>query len=286
MIRSDNLAALLASLGLASLVGCADAGDDDDLADDDSSPTDDDVADDDAADDDTAPEWQGSLTGVVQDMGGAPLGDLRVTLCLDICLFGQTDGSGGFTFSGLEPGTHKFDAIAPAQDGDTAWSNVLFPVVIGEDEAVVLAAPVFVPEVGAPVPFAAAGPVSVASGELVLTLDPATLDFPPGVDSPWVAGARIDPSHWPPFAPDGVEVLGAWALAPYDTEAKGDPIPVRVEDSFGLAADAAVRFWVLSYDDGGLVEAGTGAVTADGAAIETDAGEGLPRLTWVAVSAG
>ncbi len=294
MLRSFLSLRILLSLPLlVFLTGCDEGDDDDDCAteddcgEDDDTSADDDTADDDAVDDDTAPAWTGTVTGEVRDLLGAPLANLPVTLCLKVCLFTSSDANGEFLFDNVPPGTHKFDAVGPfVEDGSTSWSNVLIPVVVGENEAVTIPGSIYVPELGAPQSVSGVGPVTLG-GDLTLDVDPAILDFPSYVESPWLAGLRLEPHNWPPFGLSEVTFLGVWALAPYDTDLpeEGPFIPVHIEDAFGLPPLAEVEFWVFNYDDGGMVSVATGAVREDGSGVDTGPGEGLTRITWVAVSA-
>ena len=79
------------------------------------------------------------------------------------------------------------------------------------------------------------------------------------------------------------------ALAPFQAK-PSKPVALTLDEAGGLPAGSAVELVVMSDDiltndnKGGLPRvAAKGRVSADGKRIETDPGEGLDVLTWVAV---
>ena len=116
-------ALLLALLLPAALIACATSGggdgDDTSAADDhDDTADDDDTGD----DDDATPAPQGSVTGRVVDLAGAPLADIGISCCSEeMCLTATSDAAGDFTISGLRANTFVVDNLGyPGSDPQAA----------------------------------------------------------------------------------------------------------------------------------------------------------------------
>lgn len=79
------------------------------------------------------------------------------------------------------------------------------------------------------------------------------------------------------------------ALAPFALTATR-PIGVTIRDAGGLAPNTAVEFVALGHDilstpptAGTAQVVATGRVSADGASVSTDPGQGPTVLTWIGV---
>ena len=100
--------------------------------------------------------------------------------------------------------------------------------------------------------------------------------------------AAVPLASAPPYAAAN-QVAAIYALAPSGAK-PSQKVGVSLRNSAGLPAAAAVDVLVLSDDYfstppsvGTLVLAAAAHVSADGATIQTDAGEGISEITWLAV---
>ncbi len=100
--------------------------------------------------------------------------------------------------------------------------------------------------------------------------------------------AEVPEAKAPTFARGATWI---YALAPFKAKSS-KPMSVTLRDSLGLAPGTAVDFVIMQDDivspknTGGLpLVAARGHVSADGARIETDPGQGIERLTWLAIRA-
>jgi hypothetical protein len=215
---------------------------------------------------------------VVDDVG-APVPDLPLTVCGDLCVWGQTDGDGRAQidvrrwlrkpYARLH-GRARFAGYVVPLSGDGA-------VDLGE-----LVAP-RLPTSTVPVTSG-----TLSSGDLSLhipdgakvTVD--TIELAP--DERGFAAVRVDVAKAPPWARGDERLVGLWALAPFDTNV----VPgagVRIAQSFGLAAGTRVE--LVGHDptadaSSTFTKVGEATVTADGA-LESDPTTPLVRLTWLGV---
>ncbi|MCB9535353.1 MAG: hypothetical protein H6704_03745 [Myxococcales bacterium] len=92
------------------------------------------------------------------------------------------------------------------------------------------------------------------------------------------------------FAADVADFSALYAFYP-EGDVEGAPFPVRLPNTAGLPAGAAVEFLTLGgldctldaehrIEEGEWAVSGTGTVSADGSQVVSDAGSGVPCLTW------
>ncbi|MEI8256556.1 MAG: hypothetical protein WCJ30_12860 [Deltaproteobacteria bacterium] len=100
--------------------------------------------------------------------------------------------------------------------------------------------------------------------------------------------AFVPLSSAPPFAAEG-RVAQVHALAPFYLVADR-PMGLRIANRAALAAGAAVEFVTMGHElamdpvnAGHAVLVATGRVSADGATVSTDAGQGILAVTWIGV---
>ncbi len=151
------------------------------------------------------------------------------------------------------------------------------------------------PASGPSLPPSPAGATTLASG-------PLSLDLPAGVTFQLdVADVALGPlgrqlrvasvplGAAPDFARGLSGVVALYALAPSGAAASS-PLGVHLLNDVGLPASAAFALDVLDDDyrpvpptAGTARRAATGHVSVDGRTLDTDAGQGITRLTWLVV---
>lgn len=236
------------------------------------------------------------VRGRVLDLDDAPRADIPVTVCGPTCWVGRTDANGRFAvrvddFIPLA----TYSVLAHARP-DHATVYVPMPASVGAGDHVTLDAPIRVPR------YAIAGDSFdgdagvVRAGEVSVTVPVGARieldleDYKLGALGRRLRAAQVPLDRAPPFAREG-RALGVWALAPFNLQSSR-PFGLRIPNTLGLAPRAPVELFVMGWDllpprsnAGHAVDAARATVTADGRAIETDPGEGVPVLTWVGVRA-
>jgi hypothetical protein len=224
------------------------------------------------------PGPQGMLAGQLVDGAGAPLVDVVVTMCREVCKAERTDGDGAFVHA-VAPGTWSMEVTIEPGTKDSTWSTPLAPVEILLDETRVLEAPLVVPELGPRVPLTAEGPVAVGDG-LTLHADPSGWEAPmldPDA-APWVAAVGLDPgAAGLPLEGLAGEALGLWYVAPTDSHL-ATPWGLEVGNTWDLAPGETVQAWVSDYSSQSWVSAGALQVSEDGSVLRSAGAEGLPVL--------
>lgn len=223
-----------------------------------------------------------SVTADIVDLDGNAFAGEGTQLCgLDICLFGDTDGSGHVSI----PANKEMDTPAfKWGNGYTAARLALRLPEAGDTVFQKLIA-LRLPQAGV----AMVPGTTLTSGDLSLTVDAEgvievdEINFPEADQqlfrSSTVPADRVGDVVDPAL---GLEML--FAAGPFETlfcpAAK-----VSVPNSEGWAAGTAVELWLQGVDTlqhwapyAGWTKVSTGAVSADGATIETTDGEGLPSL--------
>jgi hypothetical protein len=142
-----------------------------------------------------------------------------------------------------------------------------------------------------------AGAATVSEGEITLLVPAGTTwkldiaDFTLGAAGRHLRVAPVPLASAPAYAASN-NVDAIYALAPSGAK-PSQKIGVRVKNSAALAASSAVDILVLSDDYfstpptvGILLPAAKAHVSADGTTIQTDPGEGIGEITWLAVRKG
>ena len=232
------------------------------------------------------------VEGRLTDDRGAPVPELTVTVCGLVCFGALSDPNGEFSI--------PVDAFLP--EGGYAVTANGRPVLGGSytrlparaEGIVRLAEAIVLPRFGADAPRL---PDDTQGG--VVRAGPLTLDVPTGTTWDFELEDLTDPiegrklrvaqfvsdSERPAFAKGAAVVL---ALGPFKAKpSRAVPVTIMTDS---LPKGAAVDFVVMTDD--GLAsknDAGLGRVVArghvadDGKAVSTDPGQGIDRLTWLAV---
>jgi hypothetical protein len=233
-----------------------------------------------------------SLEALVVDEAGTPLAEMRAQACgIDLCLFGTTNENGKVFIekpASLQKPAFKYgDGRTHAKFALPLGAEGAIEVDLGSQTTVSFPAP----ETSQPME---AGE-EITSNEVTLVLpgelnpvEPDPLDF----DTPELTGFRaaLVPGDAMPAAVDpslGFEIVAA--LTPNGTvlcPAAG----LRVPNGPGWPAGSAVEFFVHGVEVledwapyGGWAKVSDGAVSEDGATVETAAGGGIPILGVVGV---
>jgi hypothetical protein len=240
--------------------------------------------------------------GMVQDLSGAPLDKLVMTFCGGQCYGTQSDSSGAYS---IPIGTYlPTEDYAMHADGrpDHAVDYRRFsanePPVISATMRLPTLPPstVQLPPDGSPAS-------SVTVGDLTLLIPDNTM-FDLDIEDFGTATGRIlrvasVPLASAPSYATAANVDAIYAIAPSSAKSRPDVdggaeslvnMGVSLKNSAGLPASAAIDFLVLGDDYsstppnvGILSVVASGHVSADGKTIDTDPGEGISELTWLAV---
>ncbi|MBK8997651.1 MAG: hypothetical protein IPM35_18135 [Myxococcales bacterium] len=246
------------------------------------------------------------VKGRTVDAQGAPLGQISTSVCGFICWYGESDATGAFTVSiGERIVPTEFSTLPHGRPSRTSFYFAL-PEVTSESVEVgdlpLLELPPSGPSLvvwhekqGAPAQ-------TVTSGELTLEVSAGTQvkldveDVALGDEGKQFRALGIPAAKRPAFAGEALGLGALWALTPFEAavidEQSGAPALARVsaDNSLGLPADTAVEWLALgSYlfadwvTPAAFEVVATGKVSADGARIEMDAGQGVRYLTWLGV---
>jgi hypothetical protein len=230
------------------------------------------------------------VRGRVVDTSQKALPTMNVTVCGTSCFLGQTDAQGQFAVkvgASLQPGSSALLVHGRPTHGSTYLRLPGLASVISFEAAAV------VPELppSGPILPADGGPASeVVSGPLTLSLADATAfeldvdDLDDGDAGRMLRVASVDPA----LVPFATGALVALALAPFGARLSA-PAGVSIAGVSGLAEGQRVEFFILDdellADDGN--RAGLPRVVATGevkgGVLKSDPGQGLDRLTWIAV---
>jgi hypothetical protein len=289
------LAALLAALLLLLGTACPGPTGDDDAGDDDSTAADDDDDDDsiddddDAADDDdSSPEYDGQVSGTVQDPDGDAIEGLGLTVCSDVrCYNTVTGADGSFSVGGLPPDAWVVHNIGyPGEDPAQAaleWAAFYDIVRLGEDEQFAFDEPLVLPHISETYGELAGNTTLTFSGEMEVHFDADQLTVPfPASDAPelTLGAVEIPESRWPyaVFASDpafaSAVPLGAWAFAPFEVALQDEEqfdVRMAVDGLDALPVGTVVEFWVADYYENILSEqfvVAAASVSEDGLAVE------------------
>jgi hypothetical protein len=217
----------------------------------------------------------GFVSGTVVDEGGAPLEGILVTLCRGACVADNTDEEGWFLLPDIEPENYPFSFVDLAGEHGVGIPLFMLPVAPGED--IVLSEPVVMPKLqpSAVMP-ESLGDVTVVDG-VTLTVDPAELWL-----APWepdnVLQAAV-PAEIPALVPYA-DTLGVWYLAPFKSISY-TPMPLTLDNRWGLAPGDTARAWYVSYLDAEWVDAGQMTVSPDGSVLT---GAAISELTTLVLA--
>lgn len=248
---------------------------------DDSTPADDSAVEGDAdtdADTDTdtdtdAVPLDASLQGTITTLGGAPMSNVRVQMCRELCRTAMTDASGAYEFPALEGFTHSFEVVI-LEDG---WPTPMVPLTLVAETPHTLDAlvPEYTDEVAMP-----ASPAEVTVGALTLTVGLDELSLPFGADDSAVRAVQVPEAAWLPVE-GAAEVVAMWYIGPFDAHADS-PMPFQLTNELGLSPGDTVQAWAADYVAAEWVSAGEMTVSEDGALLVND-GTGLPILSTLAL---
>lgn len=248
-----------------------------------------------------------TVTGKAVDTTGAPLPAHKlVSVCGQVCYFGETAADGTFTAN-----IGKFIKVAnfaasvhgrpdPSTPTVGAYASLYEKLPASTADNIVLPTLVL-PKLGpstAKLPLDDKGVVTAATnltdGDVTLNIAANTEveidleDVALGEDGKLFRAVKIESKDYPSFAKDANVVL-LWAATPFDAKFK-TKVGLTINATGGLAEGAAVEIIALGNDflrepftAGKLQVVATGKVT--GGKIVTDAGQGLDYLTWFGVRA-
>lgn len=232
------------------------------------------------------------VTGAVRARGGGPLAGMNVTLCGVVCFGALTRADGGFT---VDVGARLPDGgYAVFLHGRPHHASTFVRLPSGPPERVDLGAPIELDPLtpGARLPADDAPASSVTAGPITLKVDAGTSwdlafeDITDEAEGRTLRYAEVDPARAPAFA-EGARLV--YALAPFEAK-PSKKVGVTLAASGGMPAGTPVELVVMGgtslervNTSGVAVVAARGRVSADGARIETDPGEGIGLVTWLAV---
>ncbi len=235
--------------------------------------------------------------GSVTDVPGTPLNDLVVTFCGNTCYGSRTDATGHFVIP-IGNFLNRED-YALHVDGRPDHVTTYLRFDKGDAQVIDLAAPfrlpllptvgTVLPADGAPASTAMSGGVTLAiAGGTTFDLDIA--DFDKGDSGRKFRAVNVQLEIAPPFA-SLAKVDAVYALAPSGATASAKMGVTLPNPSVAtMPAGAAVDVLVLGDDYlsspptvGILAVAAAARVSADGQSIATDPGEGITKITWMAV---
>jgi len=231
--------------------------------------------------------------GSVEELSGAPLAKLVMTLCGSQCYGTQSDDGGAYTIAPI-------GAFLPTQNyaihADGRPDHAVDYLRLTADEPSVITATMHLPTLppsAVALPPDGAPASSVTVGDLTLLVaDGTTFDL--DIEDFGTAAGRILRVASVPLASAPAYAIAANVAAVYAIAPSGATPSVKMgvilKNSAALPASAAVEFMVLGDNYfstppnvGLLAVEATGHVSADGQTIQTDTGEGIDELTWLAV---
>jgi hypothetical protein len=241
--------------------------------------------------------------GTVEDLSGAPLDMLVMTFCGSECYGTQSNATGAYSIpigTFLPTADYAMHADGrPDHAVDYLRLTANEPSVVNVTMKLPLLPPstVQLPPDGSPAS-------SVTVRDLTLLIPDATTFDLDIEDYGTTAGRTLRVASVPlasaPAYATAANVDAIYALAPsgaFSRPGTGTQAVVKMgvslKNSAGLPASSPVDFLVLGDDYsstpptvGILAVAASGHVSADGTTIQTDPGEGISELTWLAVRKG
>jgi hypothetical protein len=233
-------------------------------------------------------------SGTLVDEDGAPLPNLRVTLCGGVCLIDTTSLEGEFYFENVLAGRHVLETgEVPGEDKSSAvesWSRAFDIVEIGEGVVIAREAPFVAMQVSNGIPLTG----ELATYELTDNLKVTVSGSEFGVDHPLplhadralLGAVELPKEFWPTGGYDGWRIDRAWSLVLWDLESE-DSFAVEATLTEELDEQHEVGFLVANYtygfQHGEFVEE-QAVLDANGLTVSTPSAGGLNRATmWLLV---
>jgi len=245
-----------------------------------------------------------SIEGSAIDEAGAPISGAITIACLDF-----PDG-GAACLNPVWSGSDGVFSI-PVPEAKQCVSHVAIRALTGQEDKLILACPV---DIGTGGNVVMADPmrihvmpeptrqtlgdetqphtVSIADGTTLTIIPEAINSFEYGYEQTRLLTWDADSFGWPCFVDSENPPVALVALLPEVNIDQADGAHMTFPNTANLAPDAEVTVFALGgvgshLPDGTVVKEGswvrvsTGTVSADGATVSTNDGEGLPFLTWV-----
>lgn len=237
-----------------------------------------------------------AVEGSVLSDGAQPLERGFVTVCGSACFIGELSSQGRFVVAAGE--VVPVPLYSVLVHGRPAHASAYWPMPAPDSDGIVrFASPLSVPRytaTGAELPES-----RMIASEIRTTVGAVTLVFSAGSTVEYdfedfelmalgrtVRVAEVAVDRAPPFAREGALVGPVWALAPFALTSSA-PVAITVANRANLPANSPVEFVAMgkeivsaSPDAGRAVLVARGTVSADGATVSTDPGQGLRWLTW------
>jgi hypothetical protein len=232
-----------------------------------------------------------TLAARVMGLGGEPVPNLTATACGDGCSYGRTDGSGV-----LRMDVRRYMSKAALMlHGRSRWASYYsrFDAAGDIDKGQLylpqmpFAEGIDLPQDGA-AKVVTFGDVGIAIGASAkVEIDRIELETPEEIRFRAVA---VPIEKAPPFVAEaGGGFATVYAMTPFGTKID-PPAKVTLANTAQLPAGAAVELFIqgTELDDkygtfGRFTRIADGHVSADGATIATDQGQGIPQITWLGV---
>jgi hypothetical protein len=247
-----------------------------------------------------------TITGKVVDESGAPLGEKLVSVCGQVCFFGQTTADGSFVTKVNQ--NIKIANFAAAVHGRPDHASLYEKIPVSTSETIALPKTLVLPKLnatGMKIPITVSGAKRVVTSAVNITDGDITLGFAAdtevdldiedialvaeGKPGDHLRVVKVPEANYPSFV-SGANVKLLYAASPFDLKFLNKKVSLTINATGGLAEGSVVEiislgneFLVEPFSAGKLEVVATGKVT--GGKIVTDAGEGLKTLTWFGVRA-
>jgi hypothetical protein len=230
---------------------------------------------------DAVPQDGSGVSGRLLDETGDPRAGTQVMACMaHVCLFGNTDSAGYFSFAVDAPAEIALKTPSFAQETPRRGA-ALQPVRLDEDQWIEVGS-VYVPHLAEGELFQAADsdPQTLSVGDgLELTLHRGDLTPLVGEVLFDAAARQIPTSRRPSLDLDGEAVVAVYALHPFGAHSSS-PIAVRMASDLSEGTEVLLR--TISEIDGLFSEPISGV--ADGTAVVSEEGSGIFELTYLVIS--
>ncbi len=257
-----------------------------------------------------ADAWLTHLRGWIVDQDGRPIEGAKAQACvrrapdeqLNCLSPADTGGDGVFTIAVPEGGGNRcmrrlaMRTLAPNCGSATLYCRLDVPAPDAADSVLRTPTPFTLVDTTPAVVLPPEGDPEVA--RTVVFADGLELDVTPGrfyAEGEGYVGlgaAAVAPdAQGLCFAGEVADFSALYAFYP-EGDVEGTPFPVRLPNTAGLPAGAPVEFLTLGgldctldaenrIEEGVWAVSGTGTVSADGTQVVSDAGGGVPCLTWL-----
>lgn len=244
-------------------------------------------------DGDTGPVSVGTISGVLNDMQGAPLPSPLLQFCgpinpegvVELCFGVDVDpATGDFTNDVPEAGLWSLKIVQGPVD-NRYFAGQAFQLTFNEGDALDYSVPpIVLPETDTVTDLMGETTVDI-DGVLSVTVDPA-MAISPDFLAPTVLGGLAVPSeYWRVTEVEGSPVIAGWSFSPFGIKSTEGGFAFTVNGNLGLAAGEAVVFHEIEKDNGAIHEIATGTVNVGATAIDVvPTGDGLHELTWLLVT--